>query len=166
AKLDGGAGFTLCASRDYMLANIPDCSGSHLELEITESVLLGEPILAAQAMQAFRKLGIASSIDDFGRGDSSLAYLQQYPLSRLKIDASFACNIVVDPDGRAIAQTIIALANAPNLEVIAEGVETEEQRAMLVKDCCYLRRGCFFSKPISPTALLQYQNARTQAKQQ
>ncbi|WP_238549484.1 putative bifunctional diguanylate cyclase/phosphodiesterase [Congregibacter litoralis] len=132
------------------------CRGEALELEITESVLLSEPELAAEAMQAIRKLGIAISVDDFGTGYSSLAYLKQYPLNRLKIDASFVRDIVIDPDDRAIAQTIIALGNALNLEVIAEGVETEEQRAILVNDGCSLGQGFLFSRPLAPAALLEY----------
>ncbi|WP_439101050.1 putative bifunctional diguanylate cyclase/phosphodiesterase [Congregibacter sp.] len=132
------------------------CQSDALELEITESVLLTEPELASKAMQAIRKLGIAISVDDFGTGYSSLAYLKQYPLSRLKIDASFVRDIVIDPGDRAIAQTIIALGNALNLEVIAEGVETEEQREMLISDGCHLGQGFLFSRPLTPAALLEY----------
>ncbi|EED32552.1 diguanylate cyclaSe/phosphodiesterase with PAS/PAC and GAF sensor(s) [gamma proteobacterium NOR5-3] len=142
------------------IVSTKDCSGSQLELEITESVLLHEPELAAKAMQSFREMGIAIAIDDFGTGYSSLAYLKQYPLNRLKIDASFVRDIVVDPDDRAIAQTIIALGNALDLEVIAEGVETEEQRAMLVSDGCSLGQGYLFSKPISPADLLVYRSSQ------
>lgn len=140
------------------------CNSESLELEITESVLLSDPELAADAMQRIRKLGIAISIDDFGTGYSSLAYLKQYPLSRLKIDGSFVRDIVDDPDDRAIAQTIIALGNTLKLEVIAEGVETEEQRAMLISDGCHLGQGYLFSHPVAAKSLLKYRVAPPNAQ--
>ncbi|MDP5053593.1 MAG: EAL domain-containing protein, partial [Congregibacter sp.] len=145
------------------LVSQDDYNGRQLELEITETVLLNEPELAAQAMLSIRELGIGISLDDFGTGYSSLAYLKQYPLTRLKIDASFVRDIVTDPDDRAIAQTIIALGNTLNLEVIAEGVETEEQRAMLVSDGCHYGQGYLFSRPLAAAELLEQQTVALRA---
>ncbi len=87
-------------------------------------------------------------MDDFGTGYSSLAYLAQLPFDQLKIDQSFARNIGVQPTDTVIVQTIIGLADNPGMDVIAEGVETEEQRAFLERHACPTIQGYLFGKPV------------------
>lgn len=111
-------------------------SPSHLELEITESFLAYDVDKTAETLRELHKLGVQLSIDDFGTGYSSLSYLKRYPLNTLKIDQSFVKDIMKNSDDSTIAEAIIAMGQSLNLNVIAEGVETEEQ-------VCFLRgRGC------------------------
>lgn len=140
-----------------------DCDANAIEVEITESVLLREPEQSAQVLSDLRKLNIAIAVDDFGTGYSSLAYLKHYPISRLKIDASFVRDIAVDEDDRAIARTVIALGETLGLEVIAEGVETAEQHRILIEDGCKSGQGYFFSRPLSPEALVEFWDAHQPA---
>jgi len=99
-------------------------------------------------MNALRKIGVRFSMDDFGTGYSSLSSLKKLPLDQLKIDQSFVRDIAIDPDDATIIETIIAMANKLNMEVIAEGVETEIQRAFLDQHDCHLFQGYLFSKPV------------------
>ena len=101
-------------------------------------------------MNALRSIGITFSIDDFGTGYSSLSYLRQLPVSQLKIDRSFVRDILTDAGSAAIAQTIISLSRALDVPVIAEGVETEEQRGMLTGLGCYAYQGYLFGRPGPP----------------
>jgi diguanylate cyclase (GGDEF)-like protein/PAS domain S-box-containing protein len=119
-----------------------------LKLELTESLLLEniEEIIAT--MNALHEIGIQFSLDDFGTGYSSLQYLKRLPLDQLKIDQTFVRDIVVDRSDRAIVSTIIAMAQSLNLNVIAEGVETEEQRQLLLNKGCPNFQGYLFSKPV------------------
>jgi EAL domain-containing protein (putative c-di-GMP-specific phosphodiesterase class I) len=99
-------------------------------------------------MSTLKKLGIQFSLDDFGTGYSSLQYLQKMPLDQLKIDQSFVRNLSSDRDENAIVRTIVAMAKGLNLHIIAEGVETEEQRELLLGLGCENFQGYLFSKPV------------------
>lgn len=119
-----------------------------LKLELTESLLLENIQETISTMQALKAIGIKFSLDDFGTGYSSLQYLKQLPLDQLKIDQSFVCNLASDSSDRAIVRTIIAMAHSLNLNVIAEGVETEEQQQILLNKGCLHYQGFLFSKPL------------------
>ena len=99
-------------------------------------------------MNALNKLGIMFSLDDFGTGYSSLQYLKRLPLNQLKIDQSFVKDIAIDRDDKAIVNTIIAMAHSMGIDVIAEGVETEEQRQQLMSSNCTYFQGYLFSQPV------------------
>ncbi len=119
-----------------------------LELEITESLLVEDMEEAIAIMNALRSRGLRLSLDDFGTGYSSLAYLKRLPLDRLKIDSSFVRDMLADAKSKAIAHAIIWLSREMNLPVLAEGVETEEQRAWLAGLGCHAYQGYLFSPPV------------------
>jgi diguanylate cyclase (GGDEF)-like protein/PAS domain S-box-containing protein len=119
-----------------------------LKLELTESMLLDDIEDTIATMNALGEIGIQFSLDDFGTGYSSLQYLKRLPLYQLKIDQSFVRDITVDSSDRSIVRTIIAMAQSLNLHVIAEGVETKEQRQLLLNDGCTRYQGYLFGKPI------------------
>ena len=121
---------------------------NRLKLELTESLVLDNINDSIIKMQQLKKIGIHFSIDDFGTGYSSLAYLTQLPLNQLKIDQSFVRNIGVKPSDAVIVQTIIGMANNLGMDVIAEGVETEEQRAFLERHGCSAIQGYLFGRPM------------------
>lgn len=120
-----------------------------LKLELTESMLLAHQDEIITKMNALKARGIKLSLDDFGTGYSSLAYLKRLPIDELKIDKSFVRDILVDPNDAAIALTIIRLAQSMDLNVIAEGVETLEQRNWLEQQGCYRYQGYYFGKPVA-----------------
>jgi diguanylate cyclase (GGDEF)-like protein len=119
-----------------------------LKLELTESLLQENIEDTIATMNTLKKIGILFSLDDFGTGYSSLQYLKRLPLDQLKIDQSFVCDIAIDSSDRAIVRTIIAMAQSLNLNVIAEGVETEEQRQLLLESGCTHYQGYLFGKPV------------------
>jgi len=119
-----------------------------LELEITESITMHDVNQAIATMHDLKQLGIHISIDDFGTGYSSLNYLRMFPIQTLKIDKSFVHDISDDPDEAAIASSIIAMAHSLKLNVIAEGVETEEQLDFLRERNCDEMQGYLFSGPV------------------
>jgi diguanylate cyclase (GGDEF)-like protein len=119
-----------------------------LKLEITESLLLKNVEDVIATMTALKELGVQFSLDDFGTGYSCLQYLKRLPLNQLKIDQSFVRDIATDSSDKAIISTIIAMAQNLNLDVIAEGVETEEQRSFLMNKVCTHFQGYLFGKPI------------------
>ena len=129
-----------------------------LKLEITESAVMTDPTAAVQMLLQIKSLGVQLSIDDFGTGYSSLSYLHRFPLDTLKIDRSFTNALGQGGDSMEIVQTILPMANSLRLNVIAEGVETAEQLAILRKLRCEYAQGYYFSKPITADeaeALLQ-----------
>jgi diguanylate cyclase (GGDEF)-like protein/PAS domain S-box-containing protein len=119
-----------------------------LEVELTESMLLENVEKTIATMNTLNEIGIQLSLDDFGTGYSSLQYLKRLPLDQLKIDQSFVRDITTDSSDRTIVQTIIAMAHSLGLNVIAEGVETEEQRQLLLGSGCMHYQGYLFSKPL------------------
>jgi len=118
-----------------------------LKLEITESIIMVDVEQTIKIMNDLRELGISFSMDDFGTGYSSLAYLQRLPLSQLKIDQSFLRNLTVDSTDTVIIRTILALGNSLGINVIAEGVETQQQRDYLLNNGCQFFQGYLFGKP-------------------
>ncbi|WP_054141519.1 EAL domain-containing protein [Bosea sp. AAP35] len=123
--------------------------GRRLELEVTESTLLHEGAAVQTAFDGFRRLGIAVALDDFGTGYSSLAYLKHLKIDRLKVDRSFVSDAVSNPQGRAILNAIFALAAALGVETTAEGVETEEQIAILRQQGCSHLQGFLLGRPMA-----------------
>ncbi|MES2900495.1 MAG: EAL domain-containing protein [Pseudomonadota bacterium] len=121
---------------------------ARLKLELTESVVLSDVDDVVRKMLELRALGLTLSMDDFGTGYSSLAYLKRLPLDQVKIDQSFVSGITTDPNDAVMVKTIIDLARNFNLQVIAEGVETEAQLAFLKLHGCSAFQGYLFSKPI------------------
>jgi diguanylate cyclase (GGDEF)-like protein/PAS domain S-box-containing protein len=121
---------------------------SRLKLEITESMMADNVAKIVEKMTCLKARGISFAMDDFGTGYSSLQYLKQLPLDQLKIDQSFIRDIVDDNSDQAIVRTIIAMAHGLDLEVIAEGVETEAQRNMLLTKGCSRFQGYLFGKPV------------------
>ena len=120
-----------------------------LVLELTESVLVDDIEVVIAKMGVLREIGIGFSLDDFGTGYSSLSYLKRLPLNQLKIDKSFVRDILIDANDGVIARTIVALGRSLSLDVIAEGVETQEQHAFLIDAGCRSFQGYLFSRPIT-----------------
>jgi EAL domain-containing protein (putative c-di-GMP-specific phosphodiesterase class I) len=129
-----------------------------LKLELTESLLVHDIEDIVVKMRQLRDFGVGFSLDDFGTGFSSLNYLKRLPLDQLKIDQSFVRDVLTDPNGAAIARTVIALGKSMGLAVIAEGVETEGQRGFLVKNDCHIFQGYLFSKPLPAPLFLEFAN--------
>jgi diguanylate cyclase (GGDEF)-like protein/hemerythrin-like metal-binding protein/PAS domain S-box-containing protein len=125
-----------------------DVNPTLLKLELTEGMLLTNVDSAITTMFALRDYGVGFSLDDFGTGYSSLQYLKRLPLTQLKIDQSFVRDLEFDSSDEAIVRTIIAMAKSLNLDVIAEGVETEEQQAILQQNGCNHYQGYLYSKPV------------------
>jgi diguanylate cyclase (GGDEF)-like protein/PAS domain S-box-containing protein len=130
-----------------------------LKLELTEGLLLEETHNAIARMRELLAHGIGFSLDDFGTGYSSLSYLRRLPLHQLKIDQSFLRELLANSSDRAIAGTIVALGQALDLNVIAEGVETQQQRDVLLELGCLCFQGYLFSKPLPAGALKEFLQA-------
>jgi EAL domain-containing protein (putative c-di-GMP-specific phosphodiesterase class I) len=127
-----------------------------LKLELTESSLVHDIADIIVKMEQLKGLGVGLSLDDFGTGYSSLNYLKRLPLDQLKIDQSFVRDVLTDPNDAAIARMVIALGDSLGFAVIAEGVETEGQRAFLMQNGCHLFQGYLFSKPVTAEAFEQF----------
>jgi EAL domain-containing protein (putative c-di-GMP-specific phosphodiesterase class I) len=119
-----------------------------LKLELTESLLADGIDVTIAKMGSLKEMGVTLSLDDFGIGYSSLSYLKRLPLDQLKIDREFVKDILVDANDAAIAKTVINLAHSLDLDVLAEGVETEEQREFLARQGCHSYQGYLFCKPL------------------
>lgn len=127
-----------------------------LEVEITESGIMQNPEKAVSNLNAIQRMGIGISIDDFGTGYSSLAYLKRFPIDTLKIDRSFVRDITFDKDDATIVKTIIAMATALNLRVIAEGIETQDQFNYLADLNCNDGQGFIFARPMPCEDLISF----------
>jgi diguanylate cyclase (GGDEF)-like protein/PAS domain S-box-containing protein len=129
---------------------------TRLKLELTESMIIGHSEQMRRTIEMLTSLGVEFSIDDFGTGYSSLVALKHFHSTSLKIDQSFVRNVTTDPDDAAIATAIISLGHNLRMRVIAEGIETEEQRQFLEKDRCDEGQGYLFSRPLPADAFLEF----------
>jgi diguanylate cyclase (GGDEF)-like protein/PAS domain S-box-containing protein len=127
-----------------------------LELELTESMLIDDGPETLEKLDHFRTLGFSLAIDDFGTKYSSLSYLRRLPIHRIKIDRVFVKDIIDDPGSYRIAAAIVAMGHSMNLDVVAEGVETEEQVTLLRSKGCDLFQGYFFSPPVSASNMSSF----------
>jgi diguanylate cyclase (GGDEF)-like protein len=133
----------------------PSC----LDLEITESMLMHNTESAIRILGALKATGVSISLDDFGTGYSSLSYLKRFPLDALKVDRSFVQDIVGDSDDASITRAVITMAHHLKLKVVAEGVETEEQLALLVSHHCDSIQGYFYSRPLPANEMADFLSA-------
>jgi diguanylate cyclase (GGDEF)-like protein/PAS domain S-box-containing protein len=124
-------------------------SASLLELELTESAFMNEPARAIRTLHELRAMGVSIALDDFGTGYSNLTYLSRLPLDKIKIDRHFTSALLQDDVDASICRSIVFLARSLNLEVVAEGVETDSQRRWLLDEECTSMQGFFFSRPVS-----------------
>ncbi|MBP7489698.1 MAG: EAL domain-containing protein, partial [Azospira sp.] len=122
--------------------------GEMLDIELTESMVMHDTDHAALTLRELKDLGVTLSLDDFGTGYSSLSYLKRFPIDCLKIDRSFVRDINSNADDAAIASAVIAMAHSLGLNVVAEGVETAEQLALLRQHGCDEFQGYFFSRAV------------------
>ena len=123
---------------------------SALVLEVTETALVSDPERASECLASLRALGVRLALDDFGTGYSSLAHLRQFTVDVLKIDRSFVATIGEDGVMPPIVRGMIDLGRTLGLEIVAEGVETESQRQLLVDGRCDLAQGYLFARPLEP----------------
>ena len=146
------------------IINRTEANPEFLELELTESMLMRNASSTVNALHSLSGLGVRFAIDDFGTGYSSLTYLRRFPIDTIKIDRSFIHDITDTPDDAAIASAIIMMAQSLSLNVIAEGIENQEQRDFLVARNCHYLQGNYFSRPIPAedlTRLLEKQNQKS-----
>ncbi|WP_413691472.1 putative bifunctional diguanylate cyclase/phosphodiesterase [Psychromonas sp. KJ10-2] len=151
------------AKRDFVsnvigMVNKYQIPPSSLKIEITESIMMGNLERSIDGLNTLLKFGVTCAIDDFGTGYSSLAYLKRIPASLLKIDRSFVTDIHLDQSNKAIISMIIQLAKSVNMEVIAEGVEQEQEVNCLIELGCYQFQGYYFSRPITFNDLLKFKH--------
>jgi EAL domain-containing protein (putative c-di-GMP-specific phosphodiesterase class I) len=157
----GYCNLRIAVRNHHFVQTVIDCVNRYnidpalLELEITESVVMDEPKIVIDALNKLKNVGIKVAIDDFGIGFSSLSYLQQLPLDRIKVDRAFVHQLN-KPAGEVIAQTIINLGKRLGLSTIAEGVETLEQQLAVTAMGCDEVQGFLFAKPMPTAELLKY----------
>ncbi len=125
-----------------------------LEIEVTETAAMSNPEKVVKQLEALNQVGIQIAIDDFGTGYSSLCYLKKLPVSTLKIDREFVKDILIDADNYAITKAVIDLSHTMNLRVVAEGVETEEIRELLIEMHCDVIQGFLYSRPVPATEVV------------
>lgn len=124
------------------------CKSEWVELELTEGQIMSNPEESIKVLNQIKDIGVELAVDDFGTGYSSLAYLKKLPIDKLKIDRAFIKDLPDDDEDAGITRAVIALAKSLNLKLIAEGVETQEQRDFIVENGCHNIQGYFYSKPI------------------
>ena len=161
------------AAEQFMQRDFVDCvreALSHsgleprfLEVELTERTVMSDADAVVRVLQELKDVGVELSVDDFGTGYSSLAYLSRFPIDILKIDVAFVRGLPEDTSSGAITGAIIAMAHGLNLHTVAEGVETEEQRAFLEMQGCDILQGWYFAKAMPSDELVQWIE-RTQAE--
>ena len=142
--------------RDALVATLLDDAGvppEALTIEITETTVMSDVTRTLPLLRRLADLGVALSVDDFGTGYSSLAYLRRLPVSEIKIDKSFVQDMGTDPGDAAIVVTIIGLAHHLGLRVVAEGVEDQRSRDLLVQSGCDVGQGFLISRPLQPDRL-------------
>ncbi len=145
------------------VASSLDASGldpAHLDLELTESLLVERPDETIRILNHFKSMGISISMDDFGTGYSSLSYLTRFPLDSLKVDRAFVTNLPDDRDAVVVVRAIVGMAKELNLNIVAEGIETERQMEFLHGLGCHTGQGYLFSKPITNDAFMQILTAK------
>ena len=144
-----------------------DCPAELIELELTETTIMGNVAESRARVDALRDLGIRISIDDFGTGYSSLAYLQQLPIDSLKVDRSFISEIkdldAGSEQARALVTTIVSLGHSLGVHVVAEGIETEVQATFLRQIACHRAQGYYFSRPVPATEVVRHMRVLTLA---
>ena len=120
-----------------------------IAIEITENLLMENQAEVVSVLEKIRKKGVALSIDDFGTGYCSFSYLKNYTIDYLKIDKSFVQNMSADNEDSALCEAIIVMASKLNIDVIAEGIETEQQKQFLIQAGCLYGQGFLLAKPMS-----------------
>jgi EAL domain-containing protein (putative c-di-GMP-specific phosphodiesterase class I) len=125
---------------------------SSLELELTESLTVGNPELVTPKLEELKALGVSLALDDFGTGYSNLQYLKRFPLDVLKIDRSFVSDLPENVEGASIAKAIMNLAHSLGLRVVAEGIESDDQASFLMQEGCAVGQGYLYSRPLSADA--------------
>ena len=126
-----------------------------LQLEITETIVAADPVRVIEIMNKLGELGIALSLDDFGTGSSSLAYLRELPVQELKIDKSFILGMDEDAEAATIVQTIVDLAHNLGLRAVGEGIETEEAYRLLADSGCDFGQGFLMGRPMPAAELAE-----------
>ena len=132
-----------------------DLDPSMLQLEITETIVAADPVRVIEIMNALGALGIELSLDDFGTGSSSLAYLRELPVQELKIDKSFILGMDEDEEAATIVQTIVDLAHNLGLRAVAEGIETDEAYRLLTASGCDYGQGFLMGRPMPAAELVE-----------
>ncbi|CAO3421603.1 putative bifunctional diguanylate cyclase/phosphodiesterase [Azospirillum endophyticum] len=145
---------------EELLAGHPSLRG-HLGLEITEQAAVRDLTVAVRTLGELAELGIQAAIDDFGSGYSSLSYVQQLPVAKLKIDRAFVIDVPENPKNNALVRAAVGMAHGLGLVTVAEGVETPEQRDFLVSVGCDMMQGYLFGRPMMPDALADMLRAQT-----
>ena len=133
---------------------------THLDLELTESLLVERPDETIRILNYFKSMGISISMEDFGTGYCSLSYLTRFPLDPLKVDRAFVTNLPDDRDAVVVVRAIVGMAKELNLNIVAEGIATERQIEFLHGLGCHTGQGYLFSKPITNDAFMQILTAK------
>jgi EAL domain-containing protein (putative c-di-GMP-specific phosphodiesterase class I) len=135
-------------------------NGNAIAVEITEGLLLDSTEMVKEKLVDFQKNNMAVSLDDFGTGYSALSYLKKFNIDFIKIDRSFVMNIEIDDYNRILCETIISMSHKPGMKVIAEGVENEKQKQILLNAQCDYGQGYLFSKPVTANNLIKFLNKK------